>query len=115
MTKFKVGDKVTLYGEVVEVSNTDVRHGISVLLDGRDDREDGDEYPVYVNEGEIAYVKEGHVTDTTFRDKAAIAALQAMLINTNVSPGGDARAMAKSSFELAEALDAERTKRDGGE
>ena len=57
MTKFKVGDKVTLYGEVVEVSNTDVRHGLSVLLDGRDDRENGDEYPVYVNESEIAYVK----------------------------------------------------------
>ena len=103
MTKFKVGDRVTLNAKIIE---TDKKNGLVKIELG-----DGVEYyyPIWIPEADITR------NDTTFRDQAAIAALQAMLINTDVSPGGDARAMAKSSFELAEALDAERKKRDGGE
>ena len=99
--KFKVGDRVTLSGVVVGV--------------GVDGSKDSGHWPYEVQiDGEdiVDRFSERSLRNTTFRDQAAIAALQGMLINTDVSPGGDARAMAKSSFELAEALDAERKKRD---
>ena len=103
MTKFKVGDMVTLSGVVTRIDEED-----EVLP-----------YFVDFDRGKSCHVgfwlSSEHLSpDTAFRDQAAIAVLQGMLINTAVSPGGDARAMAKSSFELAEALDAERKKRDGG-
>ena len=98
MNKFKVGDRVPITVEVRRV------------------HEDGGYRLTFNGAGVDVSSSDLHDrVDTTFRDQAAIAALQAMLINTDVSPGGDARAMAKSSFELAEALDAERKKRDGGE
>lgn len=101
MTKFKVGDRVTI---ACTITGVDERSGqVEVELEH--------EAGTYWFETQTIIPR----NDTTFRDQAAIAALQGMLINTDVSPGGDARAMAKSSFELAEALDAERKKRDGSE
>ena len=108
MTKFKIGDRVTLGGVVTRINPF---YGeFCVRIDGGGY---GDTRLTY-DQSKLAALSESSGKYTTFRDQAAIAAMQAMLINTDVSPGGDARAMAKSSFELAEALDAERKKRDGG-
>ena len=105
MTKFKVGDRVTLSGTVTEIDTSDwAPYGI---------RFDGGSRVVWFSDAATPENTQPS-GGTLFRDQAAIAALQGMLINTDVSPGGDARAMAKSSFDLAEALDAERKKRDGG-
>lgn len=97
MSKFKVGDRVTLSGTIASVP------------------ECAEGYELYeVDTGgmhtEILDVKL-LTSDTTFRDQAAIAALHGLIADS-----GDELALpqniAKFAFDLAEALDVERKKRD---
>lgn len=97
MTKFKVGDMVTLSGVVTRIDEED-----EVLP-----------YFVDFDRGKSCHVgfwlSSEHLSpDTAFRDQAAIAALQGFVTSgfqVNVA----------EIFNYAEALDAERKKRDGGE
>ena len=102
MTKFKVGDRVTLSGTIASVP------------------ECAEGYELYeVDTGgmhtEILEVKL-LTSDTTFRDQAAIVALQGLLAGHGQQDITEFHIAGISSvaFDFAEALDAERKKRDGG-
>ena len=102
MTKFKVGDRVTLSGVVTRIDEED-----EVLP-----------YFVDFDRGKSCHVgfwlSSEHLSpDTTFRDQAAIAALQAALAEP-CSNEHSLQGIAEYAFDLAEALDAERKERDGG-
>ena len=98
MKKFKVGDRVTLSGTIASVP------------------ECAEGYELYeVDTGgmhtEILDVKL-LTSDTTFRDQAAIVALQGIIV---AGPHDcTIPELAYEAFNYAEALDAERKKRDGG-
>ena len=104
MTKFKVGDRVTLNAKIIE---TDKKNGLVKIELG-----DGVEYyyPIWIPEADITR------NDTTFRDQAAIAALQSILSDSGYDVFDISNdSVAKTAMDYAEALDAERKKRDGGE
>ena len=98
MTKFKVGDRVTLSGTVTEIDTSDwAPYGI---------RFDGDSRVVWFSDAAIPENTQPS-GGTLFRDQAAIAALHGLVTSgfqVNVA----------EIFNYAEALDAERKKRDGG-
>ena len=97
MKKFKVGDRVTLSGTIASVP------------------ECAEGYELYeVDTGgmhtEILDVKL-LTSDTTFRDQAAVVALQGIIV---AGPHDcTIPELAYEAFNYAEALDAERKKRDG--
>ena len=100
MTKFKVGDRVTLSGVVTRI----------------DEEDEGLPYFVDFDHGKSCHVgfwlSSEHLShDTTFRDQAAIAYLAALAPMDVLTHEKEAVA----AMNAAEALDAERKKRDGGE
>lgn len=101
MTKFKVGDRVTLSGTVTEIDTSDwAPYGIKF---------DGGTRTVWFSDAATPENTQPS-GGTLFRDQAAIAVLQGFMtdsINVSALP----QDIAKFAFDLAEALDAERKKR----
>ena len=102
MTKFKVGDRVTFTVAVNKV--------------------DGDTVQIITNDGRSFWLPDDDVelssrADTTFRDQAAIAALQGLVVRHGRDDltDGNILGFSRVAFDFAEALDAERKTRDGGE
>ena len=101
MTKFKVGDRVTLSGVVTRIDEED-----EVLP-----------YFVDFDRGKSCHVgfwlSSEHLSpDTAFRDQAAIAIAVKLIDDHHRMCINDVIAI--HAFNYAEALDAERKKRDGG-
>lgn len=99
MTKFKFGDRVTLSG-IIQSIDDDYPHSYKVFLDG------DDSYSRF-NEATM------NRSDTTFRDQAAIAVLQAWIAREGQIQLQHMTDDMKVLFDYAEALDAERKRRNG--
>ena len=99
MTKFKVGDRVTI---ACTITGVDERSGqVEVELE---------------HEAGTYWFEQQTITpckDTVFRDQATIAALQGLLAGNGSAY--EYSTSAEMAFAIADALDAERKKRDGGE
>ena len=101
MTKFKVGDRVTLRGVVQSVDEEGIY---------------SDKYRVYIDgdDGSRRFSEELLTrVDTTFRDQAAIAALQGWIGREGQIQLQHMSEDMKVLFGYAEALDAERKRRNG--
>ncbi|MFT0892925.1 hypothetical protein [Pseudochelatococcus sp. G4_1912] len=115
--KFNVGDRVNFSGILKEV----IVDGALVLIDGNPSG------TTFITEKELNRASASSVhteEDATFRDQTAIAALQSLVTPSSFQTALSSFCLdgktafdaydqfAKHAFDLAEALDAERKKRD---
>ncbi len=98
--KFKVGDRVMLGGVVSRSTERGVFVDVVSRINSYFPNEDVD----------ISICEQS----TTFRDQAAIAALQGFCAADINIPDAQLGDVARIAFDFADALDAERRKRNGG-
>lgn len=106
--KFQVGDRVTLSGVILSICDDG---SASVRLDGG-----GIATRITHGElGEAAFARGHVVSDTAFRDQAAIAALQGILSGPWCGHYSGLSQITLAALGFANALDAERNRQNGGE